>query len=204
MSKMLRYFNYLDKLNIPCVLSGTGSIKGCHVASLRNWQTSGSASLPGWAVLGVHALLVEPLVLQVLAGLLGCRVTELHSDFSLALIAFGAFSVLNHALAGHLQLLVEVDAQELLGEVGVLALVGNADGVGADVEGWERSAVDHQLEPVLDVSGSEVVGQGDPVGPGGGVSDGLDDGPDHPLAAAEEHPFAVGVGLSSEGDFDFL
>ena len=195
---------YLDEFNVPGVLAGSGGIEGGHVASLRDGESVSGASLPGRAVLGGHALLVVPLLLQVLAGLLGGGVPELHPDLALTLVALGALTVLNHALAGHLQLLVEVDAQELLGEVGVLALVGNADGVGADVEGWERSAVDHQLEPVLDVSGSEVVGQGDPVGPGGGVSDGLDDGPDHPLAAAEEHPFAVGVSLSSEGDFDFL
>jgi hypothetical protein len=40
--------------------------------------------------------------------------------------------------------------------------------------------------------------------PGGGVSDGLDDGTDHPLASAEEHAFAVGVDLSSQRNFEFL
>ena len=129
---------------------------------------------------------------------------ELHSDFSFSLIAFGAFAVLNHTLAGNLQLLVEVDSQELLGEFGVLAFVGNADGVGADVEGGQRSAIDHQLEPVLDVSGSEVVRERDSVGSGGGVSDGLDDGADHPLASLEEHSLTVGLDLSANADFDFL
>ena len=159
----MQSFIYLYKFNIPCVLASTGGIKGGHVASLRDWQTSGSTSLPGWAVLGGHALLVVPLLLQVFPGVIGGGVSELHPDFSFSLITFGTFTILNHTLAGNLKLLVEINSQELLGELGVLAFISHADGVGADVEGREGCAIDHQLEPVLDVSGSEVVGQRYPI-----------------------------------------
>jgi hypothetical protein len=36
------------------------------------------------------------------------------------------------------------------------------------------------------------------------VADGLDDGADHDLAAAEEHALAVGVDLGADADLDFL
>ena len=189
---------YLDEFNVPGVLAGSGGIEGGHVASLRDWESISSTSLPGWAVLGGHALLVVPLLLEIVTGILSSSVLELHPDLSLSLIAFCAFSVLDHALAGDLQLLVEVNSQELLGEFGILAFISNTNGIGADVKSWQRSTVDHELEPVLDVSGSEVVGQGDPVGPGGSLSDLLDDSADHPLAAPEEHAFAVLVNLSAK------
>lgn len=142
---------YLDKVNLPGVVTGRSSIPNSGVTSFGGRQHV-SASTPFRRALLFHTLLVVPLAFQALLTFISGFVFESDANFAISLVAFGGGTVLQHGGSTDLQLFVGIPGQELVLEVSVVGFVFSADGVRGQVEGCDGHALDVDLNLVVDVS----------------------------------------------------